>query len=54
MKAEENVRARSLRQFVTDNADLKGIRFSMSDYRDQEWMENIPLYALVGCFDANE
>lgn len=50
VKAEENVRARSLRQFVTDNVDLKGIRFSMSDYRDQEWMENIPLYAVVGCF----
>ena len=24
---------------------LKGIRFSMSDYRDQQWMKNIPLYA---------
>lgn len=45
VKAEENVRARSLRQFVQDNPELKGVRFSMSDYRDQGWMENIPLYA---------
>lgn len=46
VKAEENVRARSLRQFVQDNPGLKGLRFSMSDYRDQEWMENVPLYAV--------
>lgn len=49
VKAEENVRARSLRQFVQDNPDLKGMRFSMSDYRDQGWMENVPLYAAF-CF----
>ena len=46
VKAEENVRARSLRQFVQDNP---GLRLSMSDYRDQEWMENVPLYAAF-CF----
>ncbi|WP_455639517.1 ATP-binding protein [Parabacteroides sp.] len=51
VKAEENVRARSLRQFVTDNPDLKGIRFSMSDYREQEWMNNIPLYAAFCCWE---
>ena len=49
VKAEENVRARSLRQFVQDNPGLKGLRLSMSDYRDQEWMENVPLYAAF-CF----
>lgn len=46
VKAEENLKAKSLRTYVTDNKGLKGIRFSMSDYRDQEWMENIPLYAV--------
>lgn len=45
VKAEENLKAKSLRTYVADNKDLKGARFSMSDYRDQEWMENIPLYA---------
>lgn len=51
VKAEENLRARSLRQFVTNNPELKGIRFSMSDYREQEWMENVPLYALCCYFE---
>ena len=46
VKAEENVKSKSLRQFVTiDHADkhLKGLRCSMKPYVDQGWMENIPL-----------
>ena len=46
VKAEENLRAKSLRQFVLDHPDTKGIRFSMSPYRKQDWMINIPLYAV--------
>jgi predicted AAA+ superfamily ATPase len=46
VKAEENVRSRSLRQFITDHPELQGVRLSMSDYRHQQWMENIPLYAV--------
>lgn len=46
VKAEENVRARSLAQFVKDNPELKGLRLSMRGHADQGWMENIPLYAL--------
>ncbi len=45
VKAEENLRAKSLHQFVLDNPGLKGIRLSMSSYREQDWMTNIPLYA---------
>lgn len=45
VKAEENLRAKSLRQFVYDNLETHGIRFSMSSYREQDWMTNIPLYA---------
>ncbi len=51
VKAEENVKSKSLNQFVTiDNAGkgLKGLRCSMKPYIDQGWMENIPLYALTG------
>lgn len=44
VKAEENLRAKSLRQYTNDNPDLKGLRLSMSDYRDQDWMENMPLF----------
>ena len=46
VKAEENVRSRSLAQFVKDNPELKGVRFSMKGYADQDWMENIPLVAI--------
>ena len=46
VKAEENLRAKSLRQFVLDHPDTKGIRFSMSPYREQDWMINVPLYAV--------
>ena len=47
VKAEENVKAKSLHYFVMANPGIKGIRLSMSDYRDQSWMENIPLYAML-------
>ena len=51
VKAEENVKSKSLSQFIrVDYADkqLKGLRCSMKPYIDQEWMENIPLYAILG------
>ena len=50
VKAEENLRAKSLRQFVTDNAGLYGVRFSMSDYREQDWLTNVPLWAVRWAF----
>lgn len=51
VKAEENVRARSLSQFVKDNSGLKGLRISMKGYVDQEWMENIPLVGINAYFE---
>lgn len=51
VKAEENVRARSLAQFVKDNPGLKGLRFSMKGYVDQNWMENVPLIAVSAYFE---
>lgn len=50
VKAEENLRAKSLRQFVTDNSGLHGVRFSMSDYREQDWLTNVPLWAVRWAF----
>jgi predicted AAA+ superfamily ATPase len=53
VKAEENLKSKSLSQFVTiDHADknLKGLRCSMKPYIDQGWMENIPLYSVLGFF----
>lgn len=50
VKAEENVRSRSLQQFIKDHPELKGLRISMRGYIDQEWMDNVPLYALGAYF----
>lgn len=46
VKAEENLKSRSLRSFVSSYEGMHGIRLSMSDYRKQDWMTNIPLYAI--------
>lgn len=45
-KAEDNLQSKSLRMFVAANDGLRGIRFSMAPYREQEWMTNYPLYAV--------
>lgn len=52
VKAEENVRARSLSQFIKDNPQLKGLRISMKGYVNQDWMENIPLIAIDCYFES--
>lgn len=46
VKAEENLRSKSLRAFKDSHPDVKAVRFSLSGYREQEWMRNIPLYAM--------
>ena len=51
VKAEENVRARSLSQFIKDNPGLKGLRISMKGYVEQDWMENIPLVCVESYFE---
>ena len=47
VKAEENLQAKSLRFFCEKFRIRKAVRTSMSNYRKQEWMVNVPLY-LVG------
>lgn len=46
VKAEENLRAKSLRAFNERYEGMSPRRFSMSGFRDQGWMRNIPLYAI--------
>lgn len=46
VKAEENLRAKSLRMFVTENQSATAYRVSMSNYRQEDWMTNVPLYAV--------
>lgn len=48
VKAEENLRAKSLRAFKEANPEVDAVRFSLSGYREQDWMRNVPLYA-VSC-----
>ena len=47
VKAEENLRAKSLRAFKGTHPEVKAVRFSLSGYREQDWMRNVPLYAVA-------
>ena len=44
VKAEENLRAKSLWAFCEKYHPRHAVRTSMSDFREQDWMTNIPLY----------
>ena len=49
VKASVNVKSKSLSLFVNEDfkdRKFKAIRFSLKPFTDQEWMENIPLYAV--------
>ena len=46
VKEEENLRAKSLRAFKTSHPKIKSVRFSLSGYREQDWMRNVLLYAM--------
>lgn len=54
VKAEENLQAKSLRMFVERNPGLKGCRFSMSPYREQDWLVNYPLYSVLTILGQKE
>ncbi|ULJ64120.1 ATP-binding protein [Wielerella bovis] len=46
VKAEENLKAKSLKVYVEQFSPKHAIRLSMADYREQEWLINMPLYAM--------
>lgn len=46
VKAEENLRAKSLKVFCDKYQPKVAIRTSMSNYREQGWMTNIPLWVV--------
>lgn len=50
VKAEENVHAKSLRMLCNDTG-LHGYRTSMRGYREQDWLTNVPLWAVGAYFD---
>ena len=53
-KAEENVKSKSLKTYIDRHQGLKGLRFSMLNYKDQGWMENLPLYAIEAYLRAEQ
>ena len=48
VKAETNVHSQSLKAFCEKFNPPLALRFSLLPYKNQGWMENIPLYG--GCF----
>ena len=46
VKAETNVKAKSLKLLVDHHPGMHGIRFSMLEYKHQDWVTNYPLYAI--------
>jgi predicted AAA+ superfamily ATPase len=46
VKAAENLHAKSLRVYYQKYQPESAIRTSLSDYRKEEWMTNLPLYAI--------
>jgi len=50
VKAEENLQSKSLKAYFQKYSPQTAIRTSMSDFRKEEWMTNLPLYA-IGVLD---
>ena len=50
VKAEENLKAKSLAAFCRANDLTNALRFSLSGYREDSWMTNVPLYAVHSVF----
>lgn len=47
VKAEENLKAKSLRSFCDKHHPKYAIRTSMSNFRRESWLTNIPLYSIA-------
>ncbi len=46
VKSGENTKARSFKLFCEKYAPSNAIRTSLTDYREESWMTNLPLYAI--------
>ncbi|MBS4025223.1 MAG: ATP-binding protein [Clostridia bacterium] len=54
VKAAENLQAKSLKSYCLRYEPKYAIRTSMSDYRKEEWLTNLPLYAINGILNILE
>ena len=50
VKAEENLKSKSLKVFVEKYGNKNAVRTSMSKYREEDWLKNIPLYGIGDFF----
>jgi len=48
VKAEDNLKAKSLKFYCEKFKPAEAIRISAAGYREQEWMKNVPLWAMSG------
>ena len=53
VKASENLHSKSLRTYCEKFKPEIAIRTSLSDYRQESWMTNVPLYAIETAFNLN-
>ena len=53
VKSEENLQAKSLRTYCQKYTPNIAVRTSMSDFRKEEWMTNLPLYAISKITELN-
>jgi predicted AAA+ superfamily ATPase len=51
VKAEENLKSKSLKVYAEKYAPKTAIRTSMNKYRKESWLTNIPLYAISQIID---
>lgn len=54
VKAAENLQAKSLKSYCAKYAPKHAVRTSMSDYRREDWLINIPLYGVNVILDVLE
>ena len=45
VKATENLQSKSLRVFRQKHPDIHCFRASLSNFREEEWLTNVPLYS---------
>ncbi len=46
VKAEVNLKAKSLKAYFEKFSPVKAVRSSMADYKEEDWLINVPLYAI--------
>ncbi len=46
VKASENLQAKSLKSYCKRYSPERAYRTSLADYREEDWLTNIPLYAI--------